>query len=277
MVHRQGLAKMAPKDFFALHYLAVEFVAKSEQYNDRQIAGLRGTLATLSRSFVQAFHADKITVLSMLLENEQWEVAMVPREFQAIVDDLMQPTAATAATAMLRAANVSTNAGASAAGTPSAVHSAVLSSEAVAAESLLLGETRCYVVSSVLMAVRFLMEYTTIAVNVPSCALEVLQRTVEFLHVWPSALVVRARRARPVYLLTQGLQYVCRLFSPSSLQLPLPAVGGLSMWQLFNSRTCQVILGAGAIATAGLKSITSKHLGSRAFGMRGPREARVAH
>lgn len=32
------------------------------------------------------------------------------------------------------------------------------------------------------------------------------------------------------------------------------------MLQVFNSRTCQLVLGAGAMATAGLKSISAKHL-----------------
>lgn len=31
-------------------------------------------------------------------------------------------------------------------------------------------------------------------------------------------------------------------------------------WKLFNSRVCQVILGAGAMRSAGLKNITAKHL-----------------
>jgi vacuolar protein sorting-associated protein 54 len=30
----------------------------------------------------------------------------------------------------------------------------------------------------------------------------------------------------------------------------------------FNSRTCQVVLGAGAMRSAGLKNITAKHLGA---------------
>ena len=34
----------------------------------------------------------------------------------------------------------------------------------------------------------------------------------------------------------------------------------LSSWQVFNSRTCQLVLGAGALAAAGLRSITAKHL-----------------
>lgn len=33
----------------------------------------------------------------------------------------------------------------------------------------------------------------------------------------------------------------------------------------FNSRTCQVVLGAGAMRSAGLKNITAKHLGTYAF------------
>lgn len=32
--------------------------------------------------------------------------------------------------------------------------------------------------------------------------------------------------------------------------------------QSFNSRTCQVVLGAGAMRSAGLKNITAKHLGT---------------
>lgn len=33
----------------------------------------------------------------------------------------------------------------------------------------------------------------------------------------------------------------------------------------FNSRTCQLVLGAGAMRSAGLKHITAKHLGSSHF------------
>lgn len=32
--------------------------------------------------------------------------------------------------------------------------------------------------------------------------------------------------------------------------------------KLFNSRVCQVILGAGAMRSAGLKNISAKHLGT---------------
>ena len=35
----------------------------------------------------------------------------------------------------------------------------------------------------------------------------------------------------------------------------------IEFFKSFNSRTCQVVLGAGAMRSAGLKNITAKHLG----------------
>ena len=35
----------------------------------------------------------------------------------------------------------------------------------------------------------------------------------------------------------------------------------IELLKSFNSRTCQVVLGAGAMRSAGLKNITAKHLG----------------
>jgi len=165
---------MAPKDFFSLYHITVEFITKLEQYNTRHIATLRGALAAQCKSFLHAFHTDKITVMSMLLENEQWEVAVVPREFQAMVDTLASPTTV-AATAL---AAQTTHASGSAAGDASNGAPA-----APPSETLLVGNERCYVVSAVLMAVKFLVEYVAIAVSVPSVVVDVVQRTVEFLQV----------------------------------------------------------------------------------------------
>ncbi len=36
----------------------------------------------------------------------------------------------------------------------------------------------------------------------------------------------------------------------------------IELLKSFNSRTCQVVLGAGAMRSAGLKNITAKHLGA---------------
>lgn len=39
----------------------------------------------------------------------------------------------------------------------------------------------------------------------------------------------------------------------------------IELLKSFNSRTCQVVLGAGAMRSAGLKNITARHLGMYLF------------
>ena len=39
----------------------------------------------------------------------------------------------------------------------------------------------------------------------------------------------------------------------------------IEIFKIFNSRTCQLILGAGALQMVGLKQITIKHLGINCF------------
>ena len=39
----------------------------------------------------------------------------------------------------------------------------------------------------------------------------------------------------------------------------------IELLKAFNSRTCQVVLGAGAMRSAGLKNITARHLGAYLF------------
>lgn len=49
------------------------------------------------------------------------------------------------------------------------------------------------------------------------------------------------------------------------MNLPMLTTDSMSrvieLLKAFNSRTCQVVLGAGAMRSAGLKNITAKHLG----------------
>ena len=53
------------------------------------------------------------------------------------------------------------------------------------------------------------------------------------------------------------------------VNLPLLTIDTMSrvieLLKSFNSRTCQVVLGAGAMRSAGLKNITAKHLGMFMF------------
>jgi hypothetical protein len=77
----------------------------------------------------------------------------------------------------------------------------------------------------------------------------------------PQLLITFAHFCRTACLLITLLaQYsdLLRLFPSMAMELVMDVVQCL---KLFNSRTCQLILGAGARQLVGLKTITVKHLG----------------
>lgn len=57
-----------------------------------------------------------------------------------------------------------------------------------------------------------------------------------------------------------GLQGISRAWVPCPTVRSFTDAHRLHCLQCFNSRTCQLVLGAGAMRIAGLKSITAKHL-----------------
>lgn len=94
-----------------------------------------------------------------------------------------------------------------------------------------------HVVGATLQAIRLLVDYLSIIANLPLLTIDVMPKIIEFLKVCRSHMSLYMRLADP-------------------------------FWQAFNSRTCQVVLGAGALRSAGLKNITARHLGTWVFTFR---------
>ena len=87
-------------------------------------------------------------------------------------------------------------------------------------------EKTFYVVKATGESLLLLRDYLSIVINIELVVTDVMSRIIEFLKV--------------------------RIAMDNAADLA----------QSFNSRTCQVVLGAGAMRSAGLKNITAKHLGS---------------
>jgi vacuolar protein sorting-associated protein 54 len=102
-------------------------------------------------------------------------------------------------------------------------------SQLVNAKFLVVDNRSFYVVSATMQVLGMVVEYLTLMVNLPSLDMECMSRLVEFLKV---------------------------SFLPYIFLKLLNNIG-----QAFNSRTCQVVLGAGAMRSAGLRNITARHLG----------------
>ncbi|NXQ25534.1 VPS54 protein, partial [Alaudala cheleensis] len=181
------LEKLNSSEFVTLSRLMEGFILDTEQICGRKSMSLRGALQSQANRFVNRFHEERKTKLSLLLDNERWKQAEVPAEFQDLVDSVSdgrislpekKPTA---------------------------------TEERKPAEFLIVEGQKYATVGTVLLLIRIILEYCQCVDNIPSITTDLLTR------------------------LSDLLKY-------------------------FNSRSCQLVLGAGALQVVGLKTITTKNL-----------------
>uniref|UniRef100_A0A8C6RQI4 Vacuolar protein sorting-associated protein 54 n=1 Tax=Nannospalax galili TaxID=1026970 RepID=A0A8C6RQI4_NANGA len=181
------LEKLNSMEFITLSRLMETFIVDTEQICGRRSMSLLGALQSQANKFVNRFHEERKTKLSLLLDNERWKQADVPAEFQDLVDSIADGKIAL----------------------PEKKSGAT--EERKPAEVLTVEGQQYAVVGTVLLLIRIILEYCQCVDNIPSVTTDMLTR------------------------LTDLLKY-------------------------FNSRSCQLVLGAGALQVVGLKTITTKNL-----------------
>ncbi|KAI2523625.1 VPS54 subunit of GARP complex [Homo sapiens] len=181
------LEKLNSMEFITLSRLMETFILDTEQICGRKSTSLLGALQSQAIKFVNRFHEERKTKLSLLLDNERWKQADVPAEFQDLVDSLSDGKIAL----------------------PEKKSGAT--EERKPAEVLIVEGQQYAVVGTVLLLIRIILEYCQCVDNIPSVTTDMLTR------------------------LSDLLKY-------------------------FNSRSCQLVLGAGALQVVGLKTITTKNL-----------------
>ncbi|KAJ1907338.1 hypothetical protein LPJ81_000820 [Coemansia sp. IMI 209127] len=223
-------ARLGPAGFHSLYSSIWAFVAQYELLGGKMCFGLRGTLTVQAKAFLGNFHVEKSRQIQILIENEQWVQAEVPIDFQNLVDQVIraaaqQPPAATGA------------ADQNAPLAPLVDSPLVLGSLSTDAaqrplEVLARQDSDAASVRSADTAGIGLMHIGGEAFHVVGCSLVLVKSVVEYLQCAASMPV----------LATDVLQRL------------------VDMLKTFNSRTCQVVLGAGAMHSAGLKNISAKHI-----------------
>ncbi|XP_070588671.1 vacuolar protein sorting-associated protein 54 isoform X2 [Erythrolamprus reginae] len=181
------LEKLNSTEFVALSRLMETFILDTEQICGRKSMSLRGALQSQANRFVNRFHEERKTKLSLLLDNERWKQADVPAEFQDLVDSISDGKITLPEKK---------------AGAPE---------ERKPTDVLIVDGQKYAVVGTVLLLIRIILEYCQCVDNIPSIVTDMLTR------------------------LSDLLKY-------------------------FNSRSCQLVLGAGALQVVGLKTITTKNL-----------------
>uniref|UniRef100_A0A8C9JA53 Vacuolar protein sorting-associated protein 54 n=1 Tax=Panthera tigris altaica TaxID=74533 RepID=A0A8C9JA53_PANTA len=181
------LEKLNSTEFITLSRLMETFILDTEHICGRKSMSLLGALQSQANKFVNRFHEERKTKLSLLLDNERWKQADVPAEFQDLVDSISDGKIALPEK-----------------------KSGVME-ERKPAEVLIVEGQQYAVVGTVLLLIRIILEYCQCVDNIPSVTTDMLTR------------------------LSDLLKY-------------------------FNSRSCQLVLGAGALQVVGLKTITTKNL-----------------
>ncbi|XP_064366199.1 vacuolar protein sorting-associated protein 54 [Dromaius novaehollandiae] len=181
------LEKLNSSEFVALSRLMEGFILDTEQICGRKSMSLRGALQSQANRFVNRFHEERKTKLSLLLDNERWKQAEVPAEFQDLVDSVSDGRISLPE------------------------KKAAAPEERKPTEFLIVEGQKYATVGTVLLLIRIILEYCQCVDNIPSITTDMLTR------------------------LSDLLKY-------------------------FNSRSCQLVLGAGALQVVGLKTITTKNL-----------------
>ncbi|KAJ7632829.1 vacuolar protein sorting-associated protein 54 [Roridomyces roridus] len=230
-------AVLSLSDFIALYNESWTFAVKCEVICRKMIVALRGVVISQSKTFLQAFHQARLTQSATLVENEQWEQTDATPSIQHIADVLVDCAVRDAPELVLGssgdtpaafAASVSVSSSGSLltpASSAASINGIPASPSAPAAKPSTNGATQSKTTKRRLR----IEERTFSAVEATS---ETLSLMLDYLRVI-------------INLSTLTTDTMSRI---------------IEFLKAFNSRTCQVVLGAGAMRSAGLKNITAKHL-----------------
>ncbi|RKO92475.1 Vps54-like protein-domain-containing protein [Blyttiomyces helicus] len=221
-------AMLNPKDFYRLFGATWEFVAAGENLCGRLCFGLKGTMLSQAKAFITHFHDEKSKQIALLVENEQWVQAEVPVDFQHLTDRIVSATAFTPSPSISPSHSVSSDT----IDEPEDDDEGDLSSLMGAAAG---GGKAADLISESSTAGAKSQRHLTIGGQkfyVVGCVLLFLKMLTEYLQCMEGMPAVTA----------DVLNRVTEIL------------------KLFNSRTCQVILGAGAMRSAGLRTITARHI-----------------
>lgn len=211
-------------DFCAIYEAAWAFVLRSEVLNRKMIVGLRGVMLTQSKAFLAAFHGVRISQSAKLVEEETWAQVEILAGAQRTTDLIIECAMRDPPEMVMVSQSAALPATPTATATANGNGHAAASPEANGAAS-------------------------------PGTAAPGSQKT---LNVEGTAFFAVGATLAVLELAADYLRAVLSLGALSS-----EAVGKvIEFLKAFNSRTCQVVLGAGAMRSAGLKNITAKHLGT---------------
>ncbi|KAM7505724.1 hypothetical protein LguiB_004628 [Lonicera macranthoides] len=230
------------QEFLSIYNITQEFITATEKIGGRLGYSIRGTLQSQAKAFVDFQHESRMAKIKAVLDQETWVEVDVPDEFQAIVTSLFCLESLITGDSDDVAGHIVTDNSDTAStndGPPPVTDSGVLS-----------GQKR--------------IERTESIESVPESIAQ--SNNTNMKERGKSSSQTLSFRGVGYHMVNCGLILLKMLSDYIDMNNFLPALSSevvhrvVEILKFFNTRSCQLVLGAGAMQVSGLKSITSKHL-----------------
>ncbi|KAE7995999.1 hypothetical protein FH972_000748 [Carpinus fangiana] len=255
--------KLRLQEFLSIYNITQEFITATEKIGGRLGYSIRGTLQSQAKAFVDFQHESRMAKIKAVLDQETWVEVDVPDEFQAIVTSLFCSEALISENLHDAQNNVETS------------YSEVISNN----DFSLMADTGPRKAQQQIEDANFIGVSTENA-HVKSTPLaEAIERNkadaiTNLAHSNNNKMKEHVKSTSQTlmykdvgyHMVNCGLILVKMLSEFIDMNNFLPALSSeivhrvVEILKFFNTRTCQLVLGAGAMQVSGLKSITSKHL-----------------
>ncbi|KAF9166972.1 hypothetical protein DFQ26_006236 [Actinomortierella ambigua] len=249
-------SKLIPQELYRLLKLTWSFVIQSELLSGYMCYGLRTAILSQSKSFLLQFHTDRTNQLALAVGEDQWIQVEVPWSSQSTVNEVLSLLQMPSAEARTRDFSMKFNPLALAAPPRSEVDNQD-EDGSMMIDRLLRSKRRSGgggAATSMVTSATQSMQGTNgnrasedRPPSIPPTRVLTIQDEVYFVVACSLTLLD---------ILAEYLDILNNI--PALTTDVMQRV--IELLKLFNSRTCQVILGAGAMRSAGLKNITAKHL-----------------
>ncbi|KAJ2747465.1 hypothetical protein GGI20_000454 [Coemansia sp. BCRC 34301] len=287
-------ARLSLAGFHSLYMLVWQFISQYEALGGKMCFGLRGTLTAQAKAFLANFHTEKSRQIQILIENEQWVQAEVPIDFQGLVNRVVDAAKSAPggegqgrSPLLLTEDSSSGQAGESSGGAapppplPPSFASSPLALGFQQAEGALTRTMSMGGAGTFRTPVVLSPESPASARSMDPLSARSMESVAGHAVTMLSRNDSDAASIRSVDTAGIGLMHIgdeafhvvgCSLvlvksvveYLQCAINIPMLATDVLQrlveVLKSFNSRTCQVVLGAGAMRSAGLKNISAKHL-----------------
>eukprot|EP00252_Welwitschia_mirabilis_P012692 TRINITY_DN28033_c0_g2_i3.p1 TRINITY_DN28033_c0_g2~~TRINITY_DN28033_c0_g2_i3.p1 ORF type:complete len:822 (+),score=166.05 TRINITY_DN28033_c0_g2_i3:30-2468(+) len=224
--------KLRLQDFLSIYNISQEFLSATEKVGGRLGYSIRGSLQSQCKAFIDYQHTLRVTKLSAVLDQETWVAVDVPNEFQAIVYSFGFNECSGDNGSQLVSDSIIDNVNGQSAFDQNANQVENVSRQGETEENSMQSETAGRLRKGRDKSTVKTLSYQGIGYHMVNSGIILLKMISEYIDI---ANALPNFASDVVHRVADILKH-------------------------FNSRTCHLVLGAGAMQVSRLKSITAKHL-----------------